>query len=152
MRYAEGAADLGAVRELCREYEGALDASLCFEGFEAELAGLPGKYADPAGCILLAEADGSPVGVVALRAIDDADVAEMKRLYVRPSARGLGLGRKLAASVVDEARKRGYRRLRLHTLARLEAAVELYRSMGFLETTPFDPNPNAGVIWYELGL
>jgi GNAT superfamily N-acetyltransferase len=143
---------MDAVRALFREYESGLGVSLCFQGFEAELSGLPGPYSDPAGCILLAEADGRPAGVVALRASDAGDAAEMRRLYVRPGARGLGVGRRLAASVADEARKRGYRVLRLHTLARLEAAVALYRSMGFAEVAPFDGVAHDGVVWFELAL
>ncbi|MBL8806261.1 MAG: GNAT family N-acetyltransferase [Rhodospirillales bacterium] len=152
LRYADGAADMDAVRALFREYEETLGAAVCFEGFEAELAGLPGRYADPAGCVLLAEADGKPAGVVALCPMGEGDVAEMKRLYVRPAVRGLGVGRRLAAAVADEARKRAYRRLRLHTLDRFAAAVALYRSMGFAEAAPFDGTPHEGVLWFELAL
>lgn len=151
MRYADGATDMDAVRALFREYEAALGVSPCFEGFEAELAGLPGGYAGAGGCIFLAEADGRPAGVVALRAVDEA-TGEMRRLYVRPSTRGLGLGRRLAACVVDEARKRGCRRLRLHTLSRLTEAVALYRSMGFVETAPVDGVAHGGVLRLELAL
>lgn len=152
LRYAEGAADMDAVRALFREYEAGLGVSLCFQGFEAELAGLPGKYADPAGCILLADADGQPVGVVALCGETNGDTAEMKRLYVKPGSRGLGLGRRLAAATIDEARKRGHRRLRLHTLSRLVEAVALYRSLGFAEVPAFDGVPHEGVRWFEMAL
>ncbi|MBL8831850.1 MAG: GNAT family N-acetyltransferase [Rhodospirillales bacterium] len=152
LRYAEGAADMDTVRTLFREYQQGLGVSLCFQDFDAELAGLPGKYAGPQGCILLAEADGRPAGVVALRSLDGDTVAEMKRLYVRPAARGLGLGRRLAASIVDEARKRGYARMRLDTLPKLSEAIALYATMGFVEIAPYYGNPLPGVRFYELKL
>lgn len=152
LRYAEGAADMETVRTLFREYQHGLGVSLCFQDFDSELAGLPGKYADPQGCILLAEADGKPAGVVALRALDGDAVCEMKRLYVRPTARGLGLGRRLAAAIVDEARKRGYARMRLDTLPKLSEAIALYATMGFVEIPPYYGNPIPGVRYYELKL
>jgi ribosomal protein S18 acetylase RimI-like enzyme len=151
LRYAEGAADMDTVRALFREYQSGLGVSLCFQDFETELAGLPGKYADPSGCLLLAEADGKAAGTVALRALEDG-ICEMKRLYVRPAARGLGLGRKLAASVVDEARKRGYRVMRLDTLPQLGAAIGLYRTMGFVEIGNYCANPIPGARFFELAL
>jgi ribosomal protein S18 acetylase RimI-like enzyme len=151
LRYAEGAADMDTVRTLFREYQAGLGVSLCFQDFETELAGLPGKYADPSGCLLLAEADGKAAGTVALRDLGDG-ICEMKRLYVRPAARGLGLGRKLAASVVDEARKRGYRAMRLDTLPQLEAAIGLYASMGFAEIGNYCDNPIPGARFFELAL
>ena len=152
LRYADGPADMATVRELFREYQAGLGVSLCFQDFDAELAGLPGKYADPSGTILVAEADGRPAGVVALRALDGEGTCEMERLYVRASARGHGLGRKLASSVVDEARKRGYRRMRLDTLPKLVEAIELYRTLGFVETAPYYDNPLPGVRYFELAL
>jgi ribosomal protein S18 acetylase RimI-like enzyme len=151
LRYAEGAADMDTVRTLFREYQAGLGVSLCFQDFETELAGLPGKYADPSGCLLLAEADGKAAGTVALRDLGDG-ICEMKRLYVRPAARGLGLGRRLAASVVDEARKRGYRAMRLDTLPQLEAAIGLYASMGFAEIGNYCDNPIPGARFFELAL
>ncbi|MBI3507170.1 MAG: GNAT family N-acetyltransferase [Proteobacteria bacterium] len=152
LRYAEGAADMEVVRTLFREYQQGLGVSLCFQDFDAELAGLPGKYTGAAGCILLAEADGKPAGVVALRALEGDTVAEMKRLYVRSTARGLGLGRRLAAAVVDEARKRRYRSVRLDTLPHLAEAIQLYRTLGFAEIPPYNDNPLPGVRFYELAL
>ena len=151
LRYAEGAADMDTVRTLFREYQAGLGVSLCFQDFETELAGLPGKYADPSGCLLLAEADGKAAGTVALRDLGDG-ICEMKRLYVRPAARGLGLGRRLAASVVDEARKRGYRAMRLDTLPQLKAAIGLYASMGFAEIGNYCDNPIPGARFFELAL
>lgn len=151
LRDAEGAADMDTVRTLFREYQAGLGVSLCFQDFETELAELPGKYVDPSGCLLLATSDGRAAGVVALRALDGG-ICEMKRLYVRPAARGLGLGRKLAVSVVDEARKRGHRAMRLDTLPQLAAAIELYRSLGFVEIGNYCDNPIPGARFFELVL
>ncbi len=152
LRYAEGAADMDVVRTLFREYQQGLGVSLCFQDFDTELAGLPGKYSGPQGCILLAEADGRPAGVVALRALEGDSIAEMKRLYVRPTARGRGLGRRLAVGVIDEARKRRYAAIRLDTLPHLVEAIELYRVLGFAEIRPYNDNPLSGVRFYELKL
>jgi GNAT superfamily N-acetyltransferase len=152
LRYAEGAGDIDTVRALFAEYQQGLGVSLCFQDFEAELAGLPGKYASPEGCILLAEADGRPAGVVALRSLVGDTIAEMKRLYVRPAARGRGLGRRLASAIVDEARKRRYGTLRLDTLPHLAEAIELYRAMRFVEIPPYNDNPLPGVRYYEYRL
>lgn len=151
LRDAEGAADMDTVRTLFREYQAGLGVSLCFQDFETELAELPGKYVDPSGCLLLATSDGRAAGVVALRALDGG-ICEMKRLYVRPAARGRGLGRKLAVSVVDEARKRGHRAMRLDTLPQLAAAIELYRSLGFVEIGNYCDNPIPGARFFELVL
>jgi putative acetyltransferase len=121
------AADLDAVRALFSEYAASLGFSLSYQGFEAELAGLPGKYAD--GALLLAKVDGSAAGVVGLRKLEPG-IAEMKRLYVRPAHHGRSIGRKLAEAAVATARERGYRRLRLDTISgKMDAAVKLYRSI-----------------------
>lgn len=136
------------VRELFREYAAFLSVDLCFQDFEAELAALPGKYAPPHGCILLAEdAHGRCAGVVAMRPLDTPGQCEMKRLYVRPPWRGTGLGRRLAEAIVEQAREVGYREMVLDTLARLEAAVALYESIGFVRRTPYYDNPLEDVIY-----
>jgi GNAT superfamily N-acetyltransferase len=138
--------DLAVVRRLFREYADGLGIDLCFQGFEDELAGLPGKYAPPAGRLLLACDGADAVGCVALRAVDDA-TCEMKRLYVRPGVRGARLGRKLAERIVDEARTAGYARICLDTLPSMTAAVTLYTSLGFAPTGPYVFNPIEGAIF-----
>lgn len=144
--------DLGAVRTLFREYAGLVAEALCFQGFDAELAGLPGPYAPPEGALLLAkDEDGAPAGCVALRRLDP-DTFEMKRMYVRDAHRGSGLGRRLALAIVDEARRRNARRVVLDTLPRLEAAIRLYRSLGFRETAPYLPDPTPGALCFEFRL
>jgi GNAT superfamily N-acetyltransferase len=143
--------DFAAARVLFREYAAELGVDLCFQGFEAELDQLPDLYGAPAGCLLIARADERAVGCGALRRLSDG-VCEMKRLYVRAEARGTGLGRILAERLAAKGRTLGYARMRLDTLARLAAARELYRSMGFAEIAPYYDNPLAGVVYMELDL
>jgi ribosomal protein S18 acetylase RimI-like enzyme len=129
--------DRAAVVALLREYEEGIGIPLCFQQFEAELAALPGDYAPPRGFMLLARDAASDrlVGCVALRPVPAAaEVCEMKRLYVRSSARGSGLGRTLALAVMEEARRLGYRRMCLDTLPTMAEAQALYRSLGFRHT------------------
>ena len=146
------AADLDAARALFAEYAASLGFSLGYQGFEAELAGLPGKYAAPEGALLLAKVDGVTAGVVALRKVE-AGIAEMKRLYVKPTHHGHSIGRKLAEAIVSTARESGYRRLRLDTISgKMDAAVKLYRSMGFVENAPYYDSPVPGTKYMELVL
>jgi putative acetyltransferase len=149
---AESAADLALARELFLEYAQSLGFSLCFQGFDKELETLPGKYAQPEGRLLLAEVGGKTAGCVALRALDSG-ACEMKRLFVRPAFRGLGLGRVLADRVITEARAIGYTRMRLDTVASTMAdAVALYRRIGFVEIAPYCVNPIPGALYMELVL
>ncbi len=142
------AEDLPDVHALFLEYAGSLGIDLSFQGFEEELRGLPGKYAAPEGALLLARLEGAACGCVALRRID-ARTCEMKRLYVRPEARGRGLGRLLVERIVEEGRRRGYRAMRLDTLSTMEAAQRLYREAGFRPTPPYIFNPLEGAVFME---
>jgi GNAT superfamily N-acetyltransferase len=145
------AESIEACRELFREYEKGLGVSLCFQGFEQELATLPGAYARPRGRLLLARVAGMPAGCGALRPLADGD-AEMKRLYVRPDYRGMGLGRLLAECIVDDAKAIGYRTLKLDTLPAMGEAQALYGSLGFVECPRYNDNPVSGVRFLALDL
>lgn len=148
---AQTGADLAQVRELFLEYQSTLGVDLCFQGFAEELASLPGNYARPGGRLLLATNGSSKLGVVALRPILGVD-CEMKRLFVRPSGRGAGLGRLLTEALIDEARLAGYRRVLLDTLPTMTEAQALYRSMGFVEIPAYCHNPIAGTRYMALTL
>jgi putative acetyltransferase len=148
---AQTSADIANVRELFVEYQRNLGVDLCFQSFDEELKTLPGRYARPTGRLLLAS-EGEPVlGVAALRALDDND-CEMKRLYVRPAGRGLGLGRLLATTLINEARIQGYRRMLLDTLPSMADAQRIYRSMGFKEIEPYCENPIVGTLYMAFDL
>jgi putative acetyltransferase len=142
---------LETVREVFREYERWLGISLCFQGFEQELATLPGDYAPPRGRLYLGVVDEAVAGCVALRPLD-AETGEMKRLYLRAAYRGRGLGRQLALACIEAARGIGYARLRLDTLPVMGTAIALYRSLGFREISPYRANPIAGALYLELDL
>lgn len=140
-------AGLEAVRDLFREYASGLGVDLCFQGFEQELASLPGDYAEPRGVLLLALVDGAPAGCAGLRPLPDVDypnACEMKRLYVRRAFRGFGLGRALTQAVLEQAARGGYSTLLLDTLDDMEAARGLYESLGFSEVPPYYYNPIPG--------
>lgn len=149
---AESLTQIAQARELFREYAQSLGVDLCFQNFEQELAGLPGHYAPPGGRLLLAEYEGQLAGCVALRQWQPR-VCEMKRLYLRPSFRGKGLGRALAEKIIAEARNAGYQHMRLDTIEPImKDAVEMYRKLGFKEIAPYRSNPIAGAIYMELHL
>jgi len=139
-------------RSLFREYQDSLEVDLCFQGFEEELAGLPGAYARPKGRLYVASAGGELAGCVAVRPLGGDGVCEMKRLYVRPRARGHGVGRRLAEAVVAAGREIGYSCMRLDTLGSMTAAIALYRELGFVEIAPYCTNPLAGALFMELRL
>ena len=149
---AEEQAQIDQVRTLFREYASSLGFSLCFQSFDAELAGLPGEYSLPAGQLLLSFYNSIPAGCVALRKLEDG-ICEMKRLYVRPEFRGHGLGKDLVLALIAQARLSLYSKMRLDTVAASMAeAVGLYRSMGFRDIPPYCQNPIPGAIYLELDL
>ena len=149
---ARGAADLALVRALFLDYARWLGFSLAFQGFEEELAGLPGKYAPPAGRLLLARAGGEAAGVAALRPLE-AGIAEMKRLYVPAAFRGKRIGEALVGRLIAEARLIGYEAMRLDTVAgKMSSAIALYRRYGFVEIPAYYPSPVPGTTYFELRL
>jgi ribosomal protein S18 acetylase RimI-like enzyme len=139
------------IRPLFEEYAASLTFDLSFQDFAGELAGLPGGYAPPTGALLLARVDDEPAGCVALRALDGGP-GELKRLYVRPAHRGLGLGRQLAERALAIAAELGYSSIRLDTTPEMGAAHELYRTLGFREIEPYRSNPVPGTRYLELDL
>ncbi len=147
--------ELDAIRTIFREYADSLGIDLGFQGFEEELATLPGDYAEPRGILLGAWVDGVLAGCCALRPLDSSDypgAAEMKRLYVRRPFRGLGLGRALAEATLDAARQAGHACVLLDTLSDMEAARALYEELGFEEIAPYYHNPVAGAHYLKADL
>src|SRR6202030_780345 len=147
---AESPAQIAEARELFLEYAQSLGMNLCFQNFEQELAGLPGHYAPPDGRLLLAAYEGLLAGCVALHKWETG-VCEMKRLYLRPSFRGRGLGRAIAETVIAEARSIGYQRMRLDTIEPImKDAVEMYRRLGFREIEAYRATPIVGAMYMEV--
>ena len=146
---------MDAIREIFQEYADGLGIDLCFQQFDAELAGLPGEYQEPRGGLLMARVGGELAGCCALRPLDNADypnAAEMKRLYVRKAFRGFGLGRQLSEAILDTARRAGYACVLLDTLSEMDAARSLYEDLGFAEIAPYYHNPISGAHYLKVDL
>ena len=143
---------IAEVKQLLEEYASWIEISLCFQGFDKELANLPGDYAPPKGRLFLAMEDDRLAGCIALRPLA-ANTCEMKRLYVRPEFRGRGLGKQLATIIIDSGRELGYEYMRLDTLPnKMDQALAMYRRLGFKEIEPYYPNPVVGATFMELPL
>lgn len=150
---ARTSADLADIARLFADYAAWLPIDLGYQGFARELAGLPGRYAPPEGELLLAcDTGNAALGCVGLRPLGEAGVCEMKRLWVAPSARGHGLGRALAEAIVAEARARGYRAMRLDTLAGMDGAIRLYRALGFAPIPAYYAPTPEGTLFMGLEL
>ena len=147
--------EINALRDLFQEYANALQIDLCFQGFEAELAGLPSEYAAPRGAVLMATVNEELAGCCALRPLDAVDypnACEMKRLYVRADFRRTGVGRQLAEAILDRARMAGYACVLLDTLNDMESARALYQDLGFEEIGPYYHNPIEGAHYLKVNL
>jgi ribosomal protein S18 acetylase RimI-like enzyme len=152
IRVADGAADVEEIRQLFDEYAQSLGIDLSFQGFGEELAGLPGAYSAPDGRLLIAVDEcARAVGCVGVRPLADG-ICEMKRLYVRPVARGRGVARKLAEAAIDFGKAANYHAIRLDTLPTMAAAQELYRQLGFREVEAYRYNPVPGTSFMQLDL
>lgn len=145
--------DLKAAVLLFEAYALSLGIDLTFQDFSTEMASMPGKYAPPTGALFLARgAHGEPLGCIGLRPLAPDGVCEMKRLYVSPAGRGLGVGKDLVGAVTQEARRLGYRQMRLDTLPSMASAISLYKKAGFEEIAPYYDTPLAGTKFLELRL
>ncbi len=151
IREAASPHDLAEVRRLFNTYAKSLGISLGFQNFDQELAGLPGTYAPPGGCLFLAEFDGIAGGCVALRPLQN-ETCEMKRLFVSPDYRGTGAGRLLALTVMAKAKALGYRAIRLDTVPSMAAAIQIYESLGFQSIEAYCENPVPGALFLECKL
>ena len=145
----EANAELETVRQLFLDYQQELNADLCFQSFEAELKDPLKKYGPPTGSLLLAYYQDQPAGCIALQPLPEAGVCEMKRLYVVPSFRKFGIGRKLVQAILDDAKALGYHTMKLDTLDRLQPAIQLYKDFGFTDASAYYANPLEGVVYMQ---
>lgn len=145
----EESPELNAIRLLFREYAAELNENLCFQRFDEELFNPLKKYGEPNGCLLLAHWNQEPVACIALQPITGNEACEMKRLYVKPPFRKLGIAEELVIKVLKLANEKGYEKMVLDTLKRLQPAVRLYKKFGFKNTTAYYVNPLPGVIYME---
>jgi GNAT superfamily N-acetyltransferase len=150
---ATSAAHISMARDLITEYATGLEFNLCFQGFDEEMRGLPGKYSPPSGRLLLAFWGDHPAGVIALRPLNEPGLCEMKRLFVRPEYRGHGIGRVLVERIICDAVAIGYLRMRLDTVpGEMDSAIAMYRRFGFAETAPYYNSPVGKTLFFELAL
>lgn len=163
LRIAERPSEIDAFRTLCRAYAASLPFSLDYQGFEAEMASLPGKYAPPRGALFVAWDGGAPVGIVAVRALPEdslvptdpgerSAIAELKRMYVDPAARGRGIGRLLGEAAVEFARRAGYRAIWLDSEPDFAAALAVYRALGFGPIERYNRDPQESTVYLGLTL
>lgn len=145
----EANAELETVRQLFLDYQQELNADLCFQSFEAELKDPLKKYGPTTGSLLLAYYQDQPAGCIALQPLPEAGVCEMKRLYVVPSFRKFGIGRKLVQAILDDAKALGYHTMKLDTLDRLQPAIQLYKDFGFTDASAYYANPLEGVVYMQ---
>ena len=151
--YVESGPQIEEIRALFREYARSLDFNLCFQSFDKELDALPGRYAPPQGRLILCRVNGAAAGCIAVKPLRTDGLCEMKRLFVRPKFRGKGIGLKLAARIIEDAKRIGYRAMRLDTITgHMNAAIAMYRSLGFKEIPPYYDNPVPNATFFELTL
>ncbi len=143
--------EIPVIKELFQEYADSLNFDLDFQDFREEVETLPGKYSAPEGSILVAKENGETVGCVAVRPLG-SKICEMKRLYVKPAHRGKKVGRELAAAIIEEAKRLGYKAIRLDTLKAMKEASVLYRALGFQQIDAYCHNPIPGAMYFELRL
>lgn len=141
--------ELETARELFVEYAKELDENLRFQSFDEELKDPLKKYGEPGGCLVLAYFDDQPAGCIALQPLKQEGVCEMKRLYVRPQFRKLGIGDQLVKLVLQAGKEKGYVKMVLDTLKKLQAAIKLYTKFGFKATSAYYQNPLEGVVYME---
>lgn len=148
VHHVQSAADLAEAIKLFRAYAESLPIDLAYQGFEAEMAAMPGKYAPPKGVLLIARnGEGRAIACAALRPIEPDGTCEMKRLYVTAEGRGLGLGKRLLETLFDDARRIGYREMRLDTLPTMTEAIALYRRFGFAPMEAYYDTPIEGTLF-----
>jgi ribosomal protein S18 acetylase RimI-like enzyme len=144
----ESSRDLDIIRELFQEYADGLGIDLAYQGFDQELAQLPGRYAPPAGDLVIAWQKGRALGCVGLRPLDLPGTCELKRLYVRPAARGARIGLALAKCAIESATAKGYRQIMLDTLPSMTPAIVIYRALGFAPTAPYSATTAPGILYF----
>ena len=151
IEFAQRKKDYVNARALFKEYANSLDFSLSFQDIDKELENIPGKYAKPYGCIILVSDNLDSVGCIGMRPLDKI-TCEIKRLYLKPSYRGFGLGRLLTEKVLEYCREREYIKVYLDTTTGMKSAIKIYESLGFIKTSPYYYNPLSNVIYFELNL